>query len=171
MTAVREHFSAMCKTSADLAEARATHKASTAQLWRALAPILDKHKKVLGDAFEAAGYDDAYRERFGYYYGQTLHSIHVSERYVELVVADYFRGEMETHECRIPVAYLDNDPDEQLARDLAHYQKLFARLDSRRDQRDQVETRAANLQELARLTEMYKNDPEARQALGMEHLN
>ncbi len=171
MTAAREHFSAMCRTSAALTEAKATHKASTAQLWRALAPILAKHKKVLGDAFEAAGHDEAYRERFGYYYGETLYSINVSQRYVELVVAEYRRGEMETHEFRIPVAYLDNDPDEQLARDLAHYQKLFERLDRRRDKRDEAETRAANLQELARLTEMYKNDPEAMQALGMEQPN
>lgn len=162
---VAEQFESLCKTSTALAQARSAHQASTRDLFASLGPVLHQHKTEIGALFDEAGCPDIYEERFGSFSGKSLHSIGANATHLEVVVIDYFRGEEESHTFRLPRKYLKGDPHGQLREDVAYYRTVFERLARRRAERDAAETRAANLYELARLAEMYKNDPEALKAL------
>lgn len=162
---VAEQFDSLCKTSTDLALARNAHHASTQRLFATIGPIVHQHQADIGTLFDEAGCSDIYEERFGSIVGNRLHSIGASATHLEVVVIDYFRGEQESHEFRLPRKYLKGDPQAQLTEDVAYYKRVFERLASRRAQREAAETRAENLQQLARLAEMYKNDPDALKTL------
>lgn len=165
MLTVAEQFKSLCETSSALVQARSAHQASTQRLFTSIGPILHQHKNDIGALFDEAGCSEIYEQRFGSISGNRLSSIGASATHLEVLVTDYFRGEQESYKFRLPRKYLNGDPSVQLAEDIAYYKGVFERLARRRTQREAAETRAENLQELARLAELYKNDPEALNTL------
>jgi hypothetical protein len=165
MTNLKEHFNAVRATAAALSQAKGSHTHASAVLWKALQPIVSRHQKEVGDLFEAAGLADSYERRFGHTRGDRLTSISASDRFLEMGLVEYFRGEVEHYEFRLPLAYLEEEPKQVLESELVHYRRVFERLDRLQRVRDEAETRAENLKELARLAELLKNDPEATAAL------
>lgn len=165
MTVLKEQFDAVRLAGAALTHAKASHKQASASLWTTLYPIVSRHQKEIGDLFDDAGLSDAYERRFGSTRGDRLTSISQSGRFLEMGLVEYFRGEAEHYEFRLPLAYLEGAPDQVLARELAYYRRVFERLDRLRRMREEAETRAENLKELARLAELLKNDPEACAAI------
>jgi hypothetical protein len=165
MTILKEQLNSVRTAGAALAQAKANHAHASASLWKSLQPIVGRHQKEVGDLFDAAGLSDNYESRFGTTRGERLTSISTSERFLEVGLVEYFRGEAEHFEFRLPLLYLEDDPKQVLERELAHYRRVFERLDRLQRVRDEAETRAENLKELARLAELLKNDPEATAAL------
>lgn len=167
MTVLKEQFDAVRLSGAALTQAKANHAHASKVLWTTLSPIVARHQKELGDLFDNAGLSDAYERRFGSTRGERLTSIFQSGRFLEIGLVEYFRGEAEHCEFRLPLTYLDEAPEQVLTKELAHYRRVFERLDRLQRVRDEAETRAENLRELTRLAELLKNDPEASAAVAI----
>lgn len=165
MTDLNERYCALRAAGNVLAKAKTDHAHASQALWSMLSPIVKRHQKQVGDLFDEAGLSDSYENRFGSTRGERLKSISESGRHLELGLVEYFRGEVEDFDFRLPLAYLTGEPEQVLAGELAHYRRVFERLDRLRQVRDEAETRAENLKELARLAQLLKNDPEATATL------
>ena len=161
MSTLKEQCQQAQEAQAALQSAKAAVTASYAQMWLTLAPVIERHEREIGELFKAAGYSQEYEERFGDSYGRFLVNFSVGEEYLELVLGYTCRGESCYNDFRLPLRYLQADPEAQLDLDVAHYQRVLARLARMQEAGKKRATREENLREFARLKALLKDEPEA----------
>jgi len=148
-----------------LAMSSTANKEKAKELWSTLKPITDQHEFEIGSKFQAHGFQDIYRKRFGYSRstGDLMELKAMGNSVVITLKSGQYGRELNHCFFKLPVSYLGGNPEKQLRLDEAYFVTVFKRVTRFRAYRKVVAERAkvaAQIQEELRL--------EAEKALPVE---